>query len=456
MRVQIGVKMALVALILALAVMPAAASGGLVWHTATVDSSGDRGTHTSIAFNPSYGTPWISYYDEDNGDLMVARRVSAGGNCGPNNGWNCETVDSTNDVGQNSSIDVYVNPAIIGSLQVGVAYQDVTVKALKFAEYSCSGFPPACSWNVVTIEQAGAGALPGYGRYTSIKYDADGTPHIAYYVVRYEGDIIVSELRFASRVSSGGNCGVGSAAGKWRCIIVEGSAGEYASLDISLLTPYIAYYKGSTGDLRYASPAGSGAGNCGPGNTWYCYTVDGSVSDVGQAVSFRAPAFAGDQMRFAYYDATNGKLRYAVYVGVGSGNCGPSNSFLCYTIEAAASPSGYRNISLAVDSAGNPLIAYQQVTFPFSQLRVAQPASDPSKANCGVPDGGFFPTWQCFTVDTAGTLFSIASHVSADFDPDDLPMIAYSQSSISTGDTNLKIAYGQIGVFLPLVLRNYP
>lgn len=465
MKAQIGFKMAVAALILGLTVMPGlargvpavagvtAASGGFVWRTATVDSSGDRGAHTDIAFDPSSGTPWISYYDEGNKNLMVAHRVGSGGNCGPANDWYCETVDSAGDVGQNSSIDVYFNPAA-HSLRVGVAYQ--ADKALKFAEYSCSS-TGTCFRSTVTIDQGDAGGLPGYGRYTSVKYNVTGWPHIAYYVVRWVGDIQVSELRFAyRRDTSGGNCG----AGWWTCYVVNNGSSEYVSMEMtyagSLLVPYIAYYNAGSGDLMLARYVGWGGGSGCTHASWSCQTID-STGDVGQSVSLGLDS-AGTP-RLAYYDATNGKVKYAYRVWTGPGNCGGGN-FQCITIGDAASPSDARSISLDVDSADNPLIAYRYTSGSVSQLRVAQPinAVGLSNGNCG-PQYGSLYTWQCSTVDTASTLMeSLASHVSAAFDPSDLPMVAYSRwaYTIGGGNYDLKIAYGRIGVFLPLVLRNSP
>lgn len=472
MKAQIGVKMALVALILALTAMPGLAqgspatvvpaSGGWIWRTATVDASGDRGTHTSIAFDPYTGTPWISYYDEDNGDLRVAHRVSSGGNCGPNNEWKCETVDSSGDVGQNSSIDVYNDPAVLHSLRVGVAYQDVTHRTLKFAQYSCLPAPPwTCSWSVVTIDQ-GDFMGPGYGRYTSIKYDADGRPHIAYYVVRWEGDIGVNELRFAyRRDTSTGNCGPGN---YWTCYAVDWNPGsgryQYVSMEMtyagSTLVPYIAYYDGTNGDLMLARYVGGSGGSGCTHSGWSCQTIDGASADVGQSASLRLDSVGG--VRIAYYDATHGKLKYAYRVYTGLGNCG-GGDFHCITIEDATPPSDARSISLAVDGAGNPFIAYRREESGVSQLRVAQPvdALGLPAGNCGPFNVNLKPTWQCLTMDTKSALGSVADHVSAAFDPDDLPMVAYSKRGITVigSDTDLKIVYGRRGALLPLVPKNY-
>jgi len=56
----------------------------------TNDTASSDGTHVSIAFDPGNSTPYISYYDATNGNLMLASPVSWGGSCGSNNSWGAE------------------------------------------------------------------------------------------------------------------------------------------------------------------------------------------------------------------------------------------------------------------------------------------------------------------------------------------------------------------------------
>src|SRR5262245_54436902 len=71
--------------------------------TATVDSTGDVGSSTSIAIKQGLiGLPIISYSDNTNGDLKV---VSCG-NASCTSGNIINTVDSTGSVGYNSSIAI--------------------------------------------------------------------------------------------------------------------------------------------------------------------------------------------------------------------------------------------------------------------------------------------------------------------------------------------------------------
>ncbi len=420
------------------------------WFTDYVDDDGDVGEYAAIAFDPDTGTPWISYYDATNTALKVAHYVGSGGNCGPANDWTCETVDNTGNVGMYSSIDVRpTGDPPLNTRRIGVAYYDATHGALKFAEYSCLPIP--CQWRVVTVQDADYMGAPSYGQYASLKYTAAGEPQIAFYL---ESSMFDDELNYAYPVSSGGNCGVGSAAGKWHCETVDSGnhMGQYASLDLGLGpyldTPYIAYYDGSNGDLRRAYYIGGFAGNCGLGDNWRCDTVDGTDGwDVGLFVSLHAPDDTTDTLQLAYYDWSHGVLKYAVNVG-GSGNCGPGNSFQCDQIDIVGGGPN-KAISLAVDDANVPIIAYQApVGLLPPQLKVAQPAA--SLGNCG-PGA----TWRCATVDPGSAEEGEAAYVSIALDPNDLAMIAYSAMT-TLGAIDLKIAEQRLAVYLPLVLKNSP
>lgn len=426
------------------------------WFKDYVDQTGDTGTHPSIAFDPGNGTPWISYYDVTSTALKVAHYVGSSGNCGPDNTWNCETVDNAASVGTYSSIDVHPNtaPWPFDTWRVGVAYYDATNGALKFAEYAC--VLQTCAWNIVTVQDASAyiGA-PNYGRYASMKYNAAGDPLIAYYVSSIAG----GWLNYAFQVTSGGDCGEGSAAGLWECDTVDSvnNVGKYASLDYTDFAGVnIAYYDGNAGDLKYAYYAGFG--NCGTGNAWYCITLDGTDgSDVGKFVSFHAPANSADELQFAYYDASQGELKYAVHVDGGSGNCGPGNSFQCDDIESIGTGLAQAGISLAVDSANVPLIAYMDASEALgpSNLKVAQPAHGLglSFGNCGpeIP----FATWQCTAIDNGGAYQEEADYASVAFAPGGLAMIAYSELDTYAypNEYALKIAYQRVMVFLPVVIK---
>jgi hypothetical protein len=75
---------------------------------------------------------------------------------------------------------------------------------------------------------------------------------------------------------------------------------------------------------------------------WFIDTVD-SATDVGRHVSVAVDRKSG--MTFiSYYDATNGDLRLARYVGSG-GNCGPSDAWICETVDSDGDVGQYNSIA---------------------------------------------------------------------------------------------------------------
>jgi hypothetical protein len=295
------------------------------WFIETVDSGSGVGSHVSVAIDDS-GTTYISYYDSYNKDLKMAKYVGSGGNCGPDNDWSCETVDSSSDVGKYSSIAI--DPTT--NLPV-IAYWAATNDLKLVAAWSGG-------WDIITVDEC-------HG-YISLKIDSTRAAHISY------RRLIL--LMYAKRVGSGGNCG----GNNYQCDDIFGCSGDclYSSLALDGSDqPRIAYYEADDDDLWFAQPAET-SGNCGPGNSWGCYQVD-STSDVGRYASLYVDS--NNIPHIAYYDATNGKLRYAVYVGAAGGNCGFLSSWQCGEITKIGGLPNTRPMSLAVDKAGFPIIAYQ-------------------------------------------------------------------------------------------------
>ena len=95
-------------------------------------TSGSWGTHLSIAVDAT-GAPWISYYDIMNGGLVVARHVGSGGTGCASAAWACGTVDTSSNVGSYTSLafDATGNPWI--------SYRDNANAVLKVARYVSSG-----------------------------------------------------------------------------------------------------------------------------------------------------------------------------------------------------------------------------------------------------------------------------------------------------------------------------
>jgi hypothetical protein len=103
-----------------------------------------------------------------------------------------------------------------------------------------------------------------------------------------------------------------AASAPWFRIEVDtpGDTGQYASVayDPALRAIYVSYYDATNQALRIARDDRA-TSNCGPGEEWYCHTLDASGADVGRYSSI-AVRPAGGGMGIAYHDATNGHLKY--------------------------------------------------------------------------------------------------------------------------------------------------
>ena len=398
-----------------------------VWHFSTVDSADDVGQFVSMVLD-TLGRPHFSYYDATDGDLRMATFVGTGGNCGTGNAWECETVDSAGDVGKYSSIAV--DP--LDDLPI-ISYYDASNGALKLA------IGTAVGWAIKTIHDPLIGGSAGL--YTSLKLDSTGKTRIAYYFSNFIG---IDSLRYAKYV--GGGAGVGCDDDNYECEIVDSGekVGKYTSIALdSSDRPRIAYYDQANDALMYAFEYG--------GN-WTIRKI--LPTNSGQFASLYVDGNNSDLTHIAHYDGSNGKLGYAVYVGSG-GNCGFDSSstqfqWQCDWIDESVGTSTHpKGVSLAVDAANNPVIAYQSGA---SVLKVARPASALNQliGNCG-PATPFF-SWQCDPI-SFGITITQGDYISLAVNSAGLATIAYYGNSTAT-DGDLKVAAQRLQIFLPLTVKD--
>jgi hypothetical protein len=276
----------------------------LPWHSEyvyKVNYPSDVGTFTSLALRPFDEIPYIAYYDAQYGDLLLAHYSPGNGNCDAyGDDWYCELLDgnSGDNVGTYNSLDFWADEAT-DTWKIGISYHDTTNRALKFISWTC--FPLMCTIKInVTISAAGT-PFSNIGLYTSFKFLNDGTPYIVYQSTNsFSGN---DSLRYAIYVGSGGNCGEGSAVGKWDCVTIDNGPGigQYTSLDLTYDgTPYIAYYDQGLGNLKIAYYLGIVDPDCYNDNGWYCSAVD-SAGNVGMYASITAQHFIGDKIFLFLY-----------------------------------------------------------------------------------------------------------------------------------------------------------
>jgi len=407
------------------------------------------GNHLSIAHHPITGTAYVSYYDSLNKNLKLAYEVAPGtGNCGTENRWHCEIVDSTGNVGLYTSIDVGFVPGQLNtsaSTVIGISYLDSSNNQMKFAKGTNSG--ASTTWEIEMVDNV------DYVLYTSMKFWSDLTPYIAYQVMKVTNPMSGSVKLAHYDGTGGGNCGTSN---QWVCETVDSNShvdhGKFLSLDLLYdNTPAIAFYNDATNDLELAvKHAGSGCGN----PAWTCTIVDGAVDDVGHYASLEAPNSSADIFRIAYYDITNDQLKYAESVPSG-GNC-TSSLFNCFPVDFVGFSDllNAYDLSMSMDNQGYPIIAYQDATTSVPKLKIARPiaAYGEASGNCGVPTD----QWRCDVIDSGSGFDLEAEFVAVGISTIGTATIAYTELDLRTVDTNtyLKIARQQMfNINLPLIVR---
>jgi len=419
------------------------------WFVSELDTDGNTGLHASVAYDPSQGTIYISYYDATDQVLRLARSDGLGPeDCGPDGEWSCHTVDSGPDVGKYSSIAV--NPKTGG---IGIAYHDATNGHLKYLVFQN---PHLLVYQKYTIDK-GIPPLSATGLHTSLAYSEEGTPFIAYYFENSNG---VDALMLAYYTVTNGDCGYGPIEDTWRChtILSGEGVGQFPSLVVKNNPTtndwdfYISFYDGGRGQLWFGKSVEGEPANCGLyGNDMACYGVAG-----GHNVGRYSSLYVDNTNRFhiAYYDATEDRLMYAVELASSTGNCGVLGSAQCDEIDSMLADYHPLGISIAEDPAGYPAIAYQAAD---QSLKLARPVGavglPPGGGNCGY--GPLLSIWSCETIDRFGTwpAYRNGDFVSLDIAPSGVAHIAYNGFILSSGG-NLVVAYQRYRVYLPLLLRN--
>jgi len=314
------------------------------WNSLAVDSAGDVGEDTSLALDGS-GNPRISYYAFDAGDLKYAWCDTG---CDVSGNWNSVAVDSTGDVGEDTSL------VLDGSGNPRISYYKSDTLDIKYA-WCDTGCDVSGNWNSVAVDSDG-----DVGLYTSLALDSSFNPRVSYY--RSDTD----DLQYAW-------CDTGcDVSGNWNSVAVDsdGDVGRYTSLALdSGNNPRISYQDGGTLDLKYAW-CDTG---CDDPVNWNRVTVD-SAGTVGTDTSLALDSSGNP--RISYYG--NDTLKYA-WCDTGCNDPGNWNREI--VDNAADSVGAYT--SLKLDSSDSPHISYYDLT--NGNLKYTY-ASDDDRDNDGISD----------------------------------------------------------------------
>jgi len=281
----------------------------------TVDSTGNVGRESAITIGAD-GFPVISYMDETNGDLKVAKC----GNASCSSGNTITTVDSAGTVGRNSAIAINLN-----NLPV-ISYIDASNFDLKFLR--CGDEACTSGNSIIMLDTAGG---TGYG--TSITVGSDNQPAISY------GEMNVGALKVAK-------CGNASCSSGNTLTIVDTNPLSGYSSSIKPQEngrPVISYYDNTNYDLKVAI-----CGNlaCSSGNT--LTTVDSSGS-VGLYTSL---VRGSDGLPvISYLDTTNSVIKV---VKCGNSACSSGNVFTVLDNFGTTQ----ENTSMSIGADNLPAISY--------------------------------------------------------------------------------------------------
>ena len=449
------------------------------WDSEVVDmiSEGYVGPFVSIDHYERNGRAYISYYDAENHYLKLAYQVDPGtGNCPGNTNWKCETVDnggpyvSQHDVGQYNSIDVLeasvnLTASIQGELElappqfhyakIGISYYDETDASLKFALRTCNS-PFVCSWNITEVDDdEGAISSNVVGQFSSFNFGSEDQPIIYY----NERNVLTNLGRVKRAYLPSGNTFSGNCDSSWNCQVIAQAASSAFGTHISADGGRVVFYDGSPNyEMYYARPVSVDTATCGVGlSRWDCQEID-SQNNVGK---FSSLYYDGvNPMQIAYYDASNGTVKYAIQTSAGSGNC-TNNSFNCDAVDdiGASTTNTSVGISLTLDAQNQPIIAYQDFHEEMAPatLKLARPSTVYGNlvGNCGDPPNGYlFQYWHCRLLDSSGHQeVDEADYAAISVNPTGLATVAYYESDEYYSEGRLKVAQQHFGIYLPLISK---
>jgi hypothetical protein len=191
-----------------------ASHNGSAWDIQTADSAGDTGLQPSLAF-ARFDLPFITYYDASKKDLRMAT-IDEGE-------WKLTTLDAgfsggngAKDVGRFSQL--VLDPSRPTSTKWGIVYEDTSNKRYLYAIQGNINKTGATIKGAYTMfEVAKASSLGGY---TSLAYDSQNRPTVAFY------DKASTGIKFAQASSTAS----GGAKFTVTTAVQSGSVGQFSQL----------------------------------------------------------------------------------------------------------------------------------------------------------------------------------------------------------------------------------
>jgi hypothetical protein len=459
------------------------------WTCTIVEDTNDNGQGASLAFDPS-GNPWISYQDETNLTIKIARYVESGGSGCASSAWTCNVVQSSIPNSNTSSTLVFDTNGT-----AWLSYYDDTAVDLKLAKLERAGeiliSPSQRYVNGAVISESHAdmtsvtdtanrddadcigGGTWNNGRYFSSTMGSSVSLPVGsvtaqcteiVFTIDLSQAEIGSKYRFKIATSdnwnqnrgiwrglSGGgqipellvtdistiigkdnnrrlpNCDTDSS---WGCEVIDTSTSSFQYPKIAFDAngnPWVTWEDNTNDAVVVANYVGTGGTGCSTA-AWNCV----NVAPAGLYGGFSAIASSEDgNIWISYYANAQTALGAAKYVGSG-GNCDTlygangSDAWNCYLPDNGANNIGERT-DIAIDANGNPWISYYDTT--AFDLKVAYFVG--SGGNCTDT------AWNCETVDATGTS---GRYNAIAIGADGAVWVANHDHSTNSGNDNLRIA----------------
>jgi len=321
-----------------------------------------------------------------------------------------------------------------------ISYYDENATALKMAHEVTAGTGncgPGNTWQCETVESGGS-----VGRYSSIAvtYVSLSPPILSY------TKIGISFYNASSQRLKYDQCilHLADSVCAWESYNVDDSddvtkfLGKYSSLAFdSEGVPHIAYnytwdrepQYDDISNLKYASYVGSGSGNCIPGGSWDCGVVSLSYRSLEEGAQCSLDFNLNDVPVISFYAAESSSLMMAVGEP-GDGSICNSN-WTCYRVDDRADVGRFSSLHAQKYIGDNTKIAYYDST----HLKVMFAEYVGSGGNCTSP------LFDCYAVDQTPALYPVNfDPISMDIDAQGYPIIAYMNSVTETSPDYIKVA----------------
>ncbi len=421
------------------------------WTLKTLDSTKtnntNRGWYTSIAINPATEYPGVIYYDAGNGILKFMQRTK--------NGWTIEQNVNyySRDVGIDSSLAVtpagvpYISylDATAGNLKwaraVGHTWYRDTVLTAPYAGFFSDidvGPAPFHYPQIIFYDHSAADLM--YGTWNSRKWsyaDVDHTHSVGMYNALTVDSIGIPHMSYYDATNEDLVYGVWSLSRNgWftQTLDIKNVKGWYTDIAVSPSnSPFISYYDQTNGALKLAYLSKLFA--------WTTREVDsiGLLEDEGVGLYTAIAVDSLGNPHIAYYDLTNQDLKYAYWDGV----WGVSGAWNISVIDSTGDVG--RFASIAINRTNNARhICYYDMT--NGNLKYATATDN--------------DVWETQVVDGAAGIDGdpidegdVGMYCSIDLNAAGQPAISYYDNS--RGDLKLAMSYAlpPVSVFLPVILN---